>query len=223
MLICSNTMISYGERHVEVKSHANIHSRWKAEKSTFSLPSKRRFLRNTSLLRRTISSRSVSLRLGLFFEGFALSSLQKSQHAVARLLYRHRFHRSLMKSRPSGVVKLQNCAQKSLLTSFHKVTVKRNKSSLKMRGQVLLWNIDSLTFALYGLCFHSVFRSSLDPERWIRHISSFLLLAFSVDQLIFLLIFIETILSLEGTVEGTLSSFIHPHVFHNLFKRRYLL
>lgn len=122
MLICSNTMISYGERHVEVKSHANIHSRWKAEKSTFSLSSKRRFLRNTSLLRRTISSRSVSLRLGLFFEGFALSSLQKSQHAVARLLYRHRFHRSLMKSLPSGVVKLQNCAQKSLLASFHKVT-----------------------------------------------------------------------------------------------------
>lgn len=93
------------------------------EKSTFSLSSKSRFLGNNSLLWRTVSSRSFSLRLSVFpFEGFTLSSLQKSRHAVARLLYRHRFHRSLMKSLPSGVVKLQNCAQKSLLASFHKVT-----------------------------------------------------------------------------------------------------
>lgn len=96
-------------------------------------------------------------------------------------------------------------------------TVKMNNSSLKMRGQVLLWNIDSLTFALYGLCFHSVVRFSLDAERWIHHTSYFLLLAFSVEQFIFILIFRNYSWSLEGTVHKkmkTLSSFIHPHVFH---------
>ncbi len=211
MLIYSNTMISYGERHVEVKSRANIHSSERQRHLHFPCHLKDAFLETLSPVRGHLLSLCISpslsflwgIRTVLITEKPTRSRTAALSASISPVIDEEPSPRSRQTSKLGSEVFVNEFPQSD--------TVKRNKSSLKMRGQVLLWNIDGLTFALYGLWFHSVFCSSLDAGRWIHHTSSFLLLALSVERLIFILIFINYSWSLEGTV--------HPKwkLCHHLF------